>query len=190
MTVIYPNDQAPPLSLPTLSGDTFTLADRNPENFTIVIFYRGLHCPICKTYFKEVEESYPQFKASGMEVVGVSMDGREKALQFSKDVASNADTPSDALNVTITYGLKEEDARAWGLYISSKREGSQEPDIFSEPGLFVIRPDNTVFMAQIQSAPFTRPPMEQLLGGLKFALENDYPVRGDLTKDIKPFDSQ
>ena len=38
-----------------------------------------------------------------------------------------------------------------------------------------------IFMVEVQSAPFTRPPLDQLVQGLKFALDKDYPARGDLT---------
>ena len=77
--------------------------------------------------------------------------------------------------------LSEETAREWGLYISDKREGSDEPDRFSEPGLFLIRPDGTLYMAQVQSAPFTRPSIDQLLEGVKVITEKDYPPRGTAT---------
>ena len=36
--------------------------------------------------------------------------------------------------------------------------------------------------ASIQSMPFTRPPLDQLLQGVDYALENDYPARGELAK--------
>lgn len=84
-------------------------------------------------------------------------------------------------NLPLAHSLTEEQAREWGLYISEKREGSQEPDKFSEPGLFLLRPDRSLFFAVTQSAPFTRPPLDDLLSGLDFVIENDYPTRGTLT---------
>ncbi|MEL6312330.1 MAG: AhpC/TSA family protein, partial [Pseudomonadota bacterium] len=81
----------------------------------------------------------------------------------------------------VSYGMSEATAREWGLYISSQRPGSQEPAVFSEPGLVVIDPERTIFFVQVQSAPFTRPDFAALLSGLKFVTENNYPARGDLT---------
>ncbi|MEM7505699.1 MAG: peroxiredoxin-like family protein [Pseudomonadota bacterium] len=169
-----PREKAPALSFPLLSGGTWTLAERNPQNFTIVVFYRGHHCPICKTYMQEIEALLPQAAEQGIDVVTVSMDSQERAEATHAEVATE--------KLAIGYGLAEADARAWDLYISSARAGSKEPEVFAEPGLFVIRPDGTVFFAQTQSAPFTRPDFGKLLGGLKFVVENDYPARGDLTK--------
>ncbi len=171
--MIAPRKPAPQLSVPLLSGGTFTLAERKPRNFTIVVFYRGKHCPICSKYLDQVQQHLDRARELGAEVVAISMDGEDRAR------ASASDWGLDRLEVG--HGLSEQQARDWGLYISSKREGSQEPDRFSEPGLFVIRADGSVFFAQTQSAPFTRPPMDQLLDGLKFVLDKDYPARGDLT---------
>lgn len=174
MPVIYTFEKSPALDLPTISGERFNLAERNPTNFTIAVFYRGKHCPVCKNHLKEIQEHYQQFLDAGMDVVAVSMDTKENAEQFAKDTGAT---------FPIAYDLTEKQARTWGLYISPKREGSEEPDVFSEPALFVLRPDTTVFMVQVQSAPFTRPSMSQLLWGLNYALENDYPTRGRLTRE-------
>ncbi|MEM7239235.1 MAG: peroxiredoxin-like family protein [Pseudomonadota bacterium] len=168
-----PLAQAPDLSLPLLQGDTWTLAGQSDDTFTIVVFYRGHHCPICKTYMKEIDALIDQAATQGIGVVAVSMDGHDRATATHEEIATT--------KLRIAYGMTEETAREWGLYISSNRPGTQEPEVFAEPGLFVIRPDGTVFFAQTQSAPFTRPDFGKLLGGLKFVVENDYPARGDLT---------
>jgi hypothetical protein len=120
--------------------------------------------------------------------VAISMDPKEKADQFAKEVAASMDEDAkrDVLELPIAYGLTEEEASQWGLYLSStKMEGPGEPDLFAEPGLFVIRPDNTVFMAQVQSAPFTRPNISQLIGGLNYGFENNYPARGTYAVEKK-----
>ncbi|MEM9100461.1 MAG: peroxiredoxin-like family protein [Pseudomonadota bacterium] len=168
-----PRTQAPALSVPLLSGGTWTLAERNPENFTIVIFYRGKHCPICKTYMKEVDALIDQATEQGIDVVAISMDSEERARDTLAEIGTE--------KLAIGYAQTEASARDWGLYISSAREGSAEPAVFAEPGLFVIQPDGMIFFAQTQSAPFTRPDFGKLLGGLKFVVENNYPARGDLT---------
>jgi peroxiredoxin len=173
MTVVYPNDFAPGLSFQLLSGETFNLSNRNPQNFTIVIFYRGAHCPLCLNHIKEIEEHYQSALDAGLEIVLVSMDTKEKAEMSTKDIAKA---------VPVGYAITEETARSWGLYISSGRPNTSEPAVFSEPGLFVIRPDNTIFMILTQSSPFTRPSMQQLIGGLQYTIEHQYPARGDITK--------
>jgi peroxiredoxin len=151
--------------------------DCRPHMFTIVIFYRGMHSPPCLRHIQEVEQNYQLFLESGFKVVAASMDNREHAEKFESDVAASLNKTK--LDVPILYNLTGEQARHdWSLYMSEKRPGSYQPDVFSEPGMFVIRPDNTIFMIQIQSCPFTRPSMAQLFDGLSFAADRNYPPRG------------
>jgi peroxiredoxin len=46
ITPLMPRQKVPALSVPLVGGGTWSLADQSPENFTMVVFYRGLHCPI------------------------------------------------------------------------------------------------------------------------------------------------
>ena len=40
---VLPRTQAPALAVETVGGGTWSLADRNPRHFTMVVFYRGHH---------------------------------------------------------------------------------------------------------------------------------------------------
>lgn len=172
--MMIPRETAPALSVPLIGGGHFTLADAAPDAFTVVIFYRGKHCPLCRKYLGSVQEQLDAAGAQGVEVVAVSMDEEARAA------AAVSEWGLDRLRVG--YAMSEAATRAWGLYISSQRPGSQEPERFSEPGLAVVDRDGRIFFAQVQSAPFTRPDFAQLLSGLAFVVENDYPARGDLTR--------
>lgn len=178
--MVYPGDAAPALSVSTLSGDTFTLSASKPENYTIVVFYRGNHCPICRGYLKEIEGLYGQAKKQGLDVVAVSMDSEEKARETAETLAK--DMGKESLELPIGYGLSLEAARQWGLFISEARPDSSEPAVFSEPGLFVVQPDNIVYSEVVQSNPLTRPDFASLLGGIDWVVANKYPIRGTLTK--------
>lgn len=83
------------------------------------------------------------------------------------------------------YGLSLRSARQWGLYISTSRGktsiGIEEPDLFSEPGVFLVRPDGTLYYGSTQTMPFARPPFQDLLGAIDFAIAHDYPARGEYT---------
>ena len=171
--MLVPDTKAPDLDLPLTIDARFELSKQQPENFTLLVFYRGKHCPICKNYLTEIGAKLDEITKRGINVFAVSMDSEERAM-VAHDEWDTHDLP-------LAHSMSEEKAREWGLYISEKREGSEEPEIFSEPGLFLIRPDQTIFMAQMQSAPFTRSPIDQLLRNLDFVLENDYPARGTLT---------
>ena len=176
MNVLKSRQAVPALDVETLDG-AWSLAEQDPENFTLIVFYRGLHCPICSKYMAELNKLAGEFADIGVSILGLSSDTRERAEQASQDWGMDA--------LTVGYGLSVEQARDWGLHRSAGRGktsiGIEEPAEFSEPGLFIVRPDNTLYWAQISTMPFARPHFREIIGGLKFALEKDYPARGELS---------
>jgi hypothetical protein len=88
-----------------------------------------------------------------------------------------------ANHLRIGYGLPLTEARKWGLFISTSRGessiGIEELEVFFESGLFLVRADRTIFYLSVQSIPFVRPNFEELLHALDFAIEHDYPARGE-----------
>ena len=172
MTLI-PGKPVPSLELPLTIDAKFALADQSPDNFTMLVFYRGKHCPVCKRYLEELGGRLSDFTDKGINVFSVSMDSPERAAVSHEEW--------DTHDLPIAHSLSEEEAREWGLFISQKREGSEEPEIFSEPGLFLVKPDGTLHFSVVQSAPFTRPDLDELLEGITYTLENDYPTRGTAT---------
>jgi hypothetical protein len=83
----------------------------------------------------------------------------------------------------VGYGLSLKSARQWGLYISASRGvtsiGIEEPELFSEPGVFIVRPDGSLYYGAVQTMPFARPQFQDLLGAIDFAIAKDYPARGE-----------
>ena len=55
MSKLMPRQKTPELKVKRLSGDVWDLDTVQPENFTLVVFYRGLHCPVCRTYIGELD---------------------------------------------------------------------------------------------------------------------------------------
>ena len=86
------------------------------------------------------------------------------------------------------YALPLPLARQWGLTISTSRGktsiGIEEPALFSEPGLFLVRPDGTLYCGSTQSMPFARPHFDEILGAIDFVVKNDYPARGEYTGSV------
>jgi peroxiredoxin len=171
--LLKPNQPVPSLDLPLTIQARFNLADQTPEHFTMLVFYRGKHCPICKTYLEEIGSRLEDITSRGISPFAISMDSKERAAVTHEEWATG--------DLPLCYDLSEDKAREYGLFISEKREGSEEPDTFSEPGLFLVRPDGTLFFAQTQSAPFTRPSIDELLSGVDFVTKENYPARGTLT---------
>ena len=54
MKNVLPRKDAPQLSVQTTKGVRWNLEDEKPENFTMLVFYRGIHCPVCKKYLTEL----------------------------------------------------------------------------------------------------------------------------------------
>jgi len=42
--------KAPELVVPRVGGGDWSLTEQNPDKFRMLVFYRGYHCPICKSY--------------------------------------------------------------------------------------------------------------------------------------------
>lgn len=164
-----PGRAAPDLDLDLIIGAKWRLADQSPDVFTMIVFYRGLHCPICGTYLKGLHEIYDDFLSKGVEVINVSMDTKERAEK------AHADWGLDP--IPMGYGLSADQAKAWGLFLSDGRTDA-EPELFAEPGLALVKPDGTLYVLEMASAPFVRPDLKMLLSKLDFIIEKDYPPRG------------
>src|SRR3972149_1495142 len=75
-------------------------------------------------------------------------------------------------------------ARPFGLWIPPSRgktsAGIEETSLFNEPGLFLIKPDRTLYCASVQTMPFARPQFADLLGAIDFVIDKNYPARGEV----------
>ena len=173
--MLRPRQAVPPLEVTTLDGEPWKLADQTPELFAMVVFYRGLHCPQCSRYLKGLADQLGAFEQRGVAAIAISTDERERAAQAKEQWQLDG--------LEIGYGLSLEQARGWGLYISNSRGvtsvGIEEPRQFNEPGLFLVRPDGTLYWAAVQSVPFARPHFDEVLNAIDFIKLKDYPPRGD-----------
>jgi peroxiredoxin len=173
--MLMPRLPVPALRVPTLTHGDYQLTSDAPQNFSLVVFYRGLHCPICLKYLLELARLQPDFEKRGVKVIALSSDARDRAQALANKL------PSPGLR--IGYDLSLAAARAWGLYISTSRGqtsiGIEEPPLFSEPGVFIVRPDGTLYYGAVQTMPFARPHFDELLAAIDFALAKDYPARGE-----------
>ena len=135
----------------------------------LLIVYRGRHCPICKTYLKNLDGLLDEFRAGGVAVAAVSADPKEKA---------DADLAEFAWRFPLGYGLSVEQMRMLGLYVSEPRSSQETDRPFSEPGLFAVNPDGKVQIIDIANAPFARPDLAGIVRGIKIIRERNYLVRG------------
>ena len=138
------------------------------ERWTLLIVYRGKHCPRCKRYLGKLNGMLDSW-TDIMDVVVVSADSQEKAL---------ADKQEFGWNFDLCYGLTEVQMRSLGLYVSDPLSEAETTHRFAEPGTFAIQPDGGLMLADISNGPASRPDLEELLDGMKFNITNNRPVRG------------
>jgi peroxiredoxin len=177
---LIPRQSVPALEVPLIGGGNFILGENPGEKFDLLVFYRGLHCPKCISYLKELAELADDFSSRGIQLVALSCDTQERAQQMRDKIGSS--------EIKFGYNLSLPTARQWGLYISTSRGktsiGVEEPALFSEPGLFLIKSDSTLYYGAVQTMPFARPQFQEILAGIDFAIAKDYPARGHFTGEL------
>ncbi len=170
MATLKPGEKFPQISLPTVEQGHWFLDQVAIENFLIIVTYRGKHCPICRRYLQGLNQMINEFTERNIEVLIVSSNDEELARQTFDE------WQIDSLNVA--YGLSIETARSLGLFISSGISDS-EPDYFSEPGIFIIDKDHRLYASSIQTMPFARPSFKEILTAIDYAINTNYPARGE-----------
>lgn len=154
-----------------LDGSSMTFEGSKGQWFLLVV-YRGKHCGRCKKYLNILESMQGKWRDAGFDILAVSADPIEKA---KSDVAEFGWT------FDMACGLSEPDMHKLGLYVSDPLTPDETDRRFAEPGVFCIRPDNTVQIAAISNGPSARPDLEELLDGMAFTIEHDKPARGMAT---------
>jgi peroxiredoxin len=167
---LMPNQTVPDLNVALVGSGRFRLSEQRPRAFTLIAFYRGYHCPICKSYLGELRDQQKALETLGVEAIAVSADDAERAEKAKAEWALGA--------LSLGYGLSIEEGRAFGLYVS-KAISPKEPALFVEPGLFLVRPDRTLYAASVQTMPFARPSIKEIAGAVDFVTRMNYPARGE-----------
>jgi peroxiredoxin len=174
---LMPRAPVPALRVGTVGGPRWRLCDQKPKYFTVVLFYRGYHCASCRAQLKELEAKYGEFHRRGVSVLAVSADTRERAERTAAEWGID--------KLALCWGLSMEQAREWGLYISEGRgvnaAGVEEPEFFVEPAVFLINPDGTLFAGMVQTMPFARPRLDDLMAAIDYMTRAGQPPRGNST---------
>lgn len=178
--MLIPRQAVPELDVPTLSHGGFDLHSESPQNFSLIVFFRGLHCPLCIKTLKELGQLLPDFAQCGVSVIAISSDDEIRAKEMAVKVG--------VTDLRFGYDLPLSVAKQWGLYISEgigkTSIGVEEPMRFAEPGVFLIKPDQTLYYGAVQTMPFARPSFADLLMAIDFAIGKNYPARGECTSAV------
>jgi peroxiredoxin len=162
----------PEIDVTMLNGEVKSLGTpENGHDWKMVVVYRGKHCPKCTQYLTQLESIKESFAKVGVDIIAISGDSKEQLDAHLEELD---------INFPIAYGLTVEQMHTLGLYISDPRSEKETDHPFAEPGLFVINAEGDIQILDISNAPFARPDLEVLAGGLAFIRnpENNYPIRG------------
>ena len=90
---LMPRQQVPSLDLPLTTGGRYVGGQQSGERFDLLVFYRGLHCPICAKYLIELERLGEEFQKRGVRIIAISSD------QVSRGQTMADKVQADTLNL-------------------------------------------------------------------------------------------
>jgi peroxiredoxin len=165
-----PKEKTPSLEVKLINDTNWSLQKQEANKYTLIVFYRGLHCPVCKKQLEEVKNNLEALTERGIHVIAISMDTEKRAKISGKEW--------DVNELPIGFNLSKEKAQEWGLYLSEAIT-DKEPKLFSEPGLFLVKADGTLYFSSVQTMPFARPKIKDIIKAVDFIEDKDYPARGE-----------
>ena len=129
---LTPAQAAPTLSLPLTGGgstDDLALGSGAEGRFTLVVFFRGLHCPVCRKQLSELQRRLVDLREAGVgRVLAVSMETPQRSAQLVQEWHLR--------DLPVAFGLTGAPAPEWGLFVSAALTAGESP-VFNEPGAFV-----------------------------------------------------
>ena len=179
MISFSPGETFPDVQVKTRDGEETSLIPRLTEiigaaddtAWYAVFIYRGKHCPICAKYLNKLQDNLAAFKSINTKVIAVSADSIAQLNDFYKDGISDVEFP-------VYAGLSNDVMQNMALYMSEPTSNKETDHIFAEPALFVVNAKREIQIVEKANAPFVRPEIDQLLGGIEYTQKNEYPIRG------------
>lgn len=169
---LHPGSDFPALDVTRSDGETLTLGKPQGEHdWQLVIVYRGKHCPICTKFLNKLESYRERFSAQGVDLVAVSADSQQQLSEHMESLD---------LDFPLASGLSQEQMQTLGLFISEPRSEQETDHDFPEPAFFIVNAEGKVQIEEVANAPFVRPDLDTLIGGIEFVRkpDNHYPIRG------------
>ena len=97
-----------PMTFPNVEGAEIIVGGQK-ENWTLLVVYRGKHCPRCKKYLNILNEMRTDWADAGFDIAVVSADTREKAF---------ADQAEFGWKFNLGYDLSEDQMATLGVYVT------------------------------------------------------------------------
>lgn len=163
-----PDSILAPMTFPKVGGGDITVGGQK-ENWTLLVVYRGKHCPRCKKYLNSLDAMRGDWANAGFDVAVVSADTQEKAA---------ADQAEFGWGFDLGYDLSERQMATLGLYVTDPLSAAETDRRFAEPGTYVIRADGSLIVVALSNGPAARPDLSELFDGMVFNKTNNRPARG------------
>lgn len=166
-------EQAPDFVLNNALGQPVSLKDKLKEGPVVLVFYRGAWCPFCNMHLHVLQQSLPEFKKHGGQLIAITPQTPDKSVeQFKKkgypfEVLSDLDSkvmkdyrlyfelPPDLVTVYKKHGLDIEAFNGEGR------------NMLPVPGSFVIDTDGIVRAMQADTDHKKRMEPSAIIDALK-----------------------
>jgi peroxiredoxin len=158
-----PEDTMPAIEAQLAGGGEWRLAEEHPAKLTLLVFYCGLRCPICRRWLGKLARIAPRFAELGVGVIALSCDTREDAERAKREWKLG--------ELRVGYGVDPEDARKAGLFLTEELGRLR-----CEPAIFVVKPDEgTLYASWVQTQPHARPHFADVLSAIEGMLARGLP---------------
>jgi peroxiredoxin len=153
---LTPGEVAPDFSLPDAAGKPVRLSDRLQDGPVVLKFYRGGWCPYCNLELRAYQQSLPELRSLGAQLIAVSPEAPDNSLSTIEKNALAFTVLSDAgggvaaayrLAFRLSDELKE-------IYRSRGRDLAQWNDgdwTLPVPGTFVIDRSRRIVLAHVDA---------------------------------------
>jgi len=169
-------DRAPVFTLNDPEGKSVSSTDLLAKGPLIISFYRGVWCPYCNFELQALQETLPQFRARGANLVAISpqtaANSRKSQRQNKLDFPILSDTHND---VAAAFGLRFAlPDYLVDLYKSLKNDLPAFNDdpawTLPMPARYVVRQDGVIAYAEVNPDYTRRPEPDSMLPVLQHLL--------------------
>jgi peroxiredoxin len=157
MSLLYPGDAFPELTLTVSGGKTVTVPEAFADQFGVVLFYRGAWCPYCQAQLRTFQRASATLADAGVQVAALSVD----------DEATTADLiAKHGLTFPVGFGA---DARA----IADRTGAFVNPDpVYLQSTGFVLDPAGKVVVSVYSSGAIGRLVPDDVAGLVRYVREH------------------
>jgi peroxiredoxin len=151
VSIVAAGTPAPPFSLRTEDGETFTQDDLRGQT-TVFVFYPFAFSPVCTDQLQIYEEILPDLAERGARMFGVSTDASYAQTAFREKLGVTIPQLSD-------FEPKGAASRALGAYF--------EPGGMTNRALVIFDPDGVVQWSHLADSPGDLPGANLIFDGLE-----------------------